>query len=136
MAFNLKRTIYDSLPLPIKRGVGLVPFSVLAGKSYRKTLSRRLWIDRIKKEDLRRYQEAELKKILDFAVDQVPAYKPFRSIVGRLQPFEALKAFPLLDKDKVQARQPDFLPRDFLEIPHYETSTGGNKWEPTKFFCR
>ena len=134
MTFSLKRTIYESLPSSIKRSVRLVPFSVLAGKSYRKTLSRGIWIDRLKKEELLQYQEVELKKILEFAVDQVPAYKTFRSIVRRLKPFEALKAFPLLDKDTVQAKQQDYLPRDFIKIPHYETSTGGTSGNQLKIF--
>lgn len=69
-----------------------------------------------------------------FAVDQVPAYQQLRSVVERHTPFEALKAFPLLDKDTVQANQQDYLPRDFAKIPHYETTTGGTSGNQLKIY--
>ena len=62
--------------------------------------------------DLRRYQERELGGVLRFAVEQVPAYRRLWPVVERHTPFEALKAFSLLDKDTAQANQLDYLPRD------------------------
>ncbi len=134
MAFNLKRTLYESLPVPIKRSVCVVPFSWLAGKSYRATYSRGYWFDRASREQVQQYQEQELGKVLQFAVDQVPAYRSLRPVVERLTSFEALKAFPLLDKDTVQANQLDYLPYDFKKIPHYETTTGGTSGNQLKIF--
>ena len=112
MAFELKRSLYESLPVPVKRSICLIPFSWLAGKAYRDTYRRGDWFDRASRKDLRQYQERELGDVLLFAVDQVPAYRRLRPIVERHMPFEALKEFPLLDKDTVQANQRDYLPRD------------------------
>ncbi len=70
-------------------------------------------------------QEAALGVMLQWAVAEVPAYRYLSSVVHRLKPFEALKAFPLLDKDTVQADQARYLPASFKHIPHYETTTGG-----------
>lgn len=134
MAFELKRALYETLPVPIKRSVCILPFSWLAGKAYRVTFGRGQWFDRASHEEVRRYQEQELGKVLRFAVQQVPAYGSLRSIVERLAPFEALNAFPLLDKDTVQANQKDYLPRDFEKIPHYETSTGGTSGNQLKIY--
>lgn len=134
MAFKLKRTLYESLPVPIKRSVCIVPFSWLAGKSYRSTYSRGYWIDKASREEVWQYQEQELGKVLWFAVAQVPAYRSLRPIVERLTPFEALKAFPFLDKDTVQTNQRDYLPRDFNKISHYETTTGGTSGNQLKIF--
>ncbi|MCP4642683.1 MAG: phenylacetate--CoA ligase family protein, partial [bacterium] len=68
------------------------------------------------------------------ATDQVPAFRCLRSTVERLRPFEALKAFPLLDKDSVQSSEGDYLPRCFADIPHYETTTGGTSGNQLKFY--
>lgn len=134
MAFDLKRKIYESLPLPIKRSVCLIPFSCLAGKAYRSTYRRGDWFDRVSRMELRQYQERVLGEVLRFAVEQVPVYRRLRPVVERHKPFEALKAFPLLDKDTIQAHQQDYLPRDFENIPHYETSTGGTSGNQLKIF--
>jgi len=134
MAFNFKRSLYEALPVPVKRSVCLIPFSWLAGKAYRETFRRGAWFDKADSTEIRQYQEKELGKVLEFVVDQVPAYRHLQSVVKRLSPFEALKAFPLLDKDTVQANQNDYLPRDFNTIPHYETTTGGTSGNQLKIF--
>ena len=103
MGFDFKRKFYESLPLPIKRSICLIPFAWLAGKAYREVYGRGAWFDRATREDLRKYQERQLGEVLRFAVDQVPAYQPLRIVVDRHTPFEAIKAFPFLDKDTVQA---------------------------------
>jgi len=134
MAFELKRSFYDALPVSIKRSVCLIPFSWLAGKGYQITYQRGTWADRATQKELRQYQEKMLGEMLHFAVEQIPAYQCLRSVVERHKPFEALKAFPLLDKDTVQANQHDYLPRDFEKIPHYETTTGGTSGNQLKIF--
>ena len=134
MTFNIKRRLYESLPLPIKRIACVVPFSWWGGKVYRSIYGRGAWFDQARPEELRQYQEKELGKVLRFAVDQVPAYQTLRPIVDRHKPFEALKAFPLLAKDTVQANQRSFLPRDIEKISHYETATGGTSGKQLKIF--
>ena len=120
MAFNLKRRLYESLPVAVKRSVCLIPFPWLAGRAYRTVYQRRLWFDRAGHADLRAWQERELGRVLHFAVDQVPAYQHLRARLAQHPPFEALRFFPLLDKDTVQAHQTSYLPRDFDRIPHVE----------------
>lgn len=134
MAFQIKRHFYESLPVSVKRSVRLIPFSWLAGKAYRNTYRRGDWFDWVSREELRQYQERELRGVLRFVVEQVPAYRRLRPIVGRQKPFDALKAFPLLDKDTVQAKPQDYLPRDFEKISHYETTTGGTSGNHLKIY--
>lgn len=134
MAFNLKRRIYETLPVSVKRSICLVPFPWLAGKDYRMVYQRRRWFDRASLADLRALQALELGQVLCFAVDQVPAYNHLRAKVEKYPPFEALKFFPLLDKDTVQADQTTYLPRDFQRIPHYETTTGGTSGNQLKIY--
>ena len=134
MAFQIKRHLYESLPLPVKQCTALIPFSWLAGHDYRTTYRQGPWFDRASRAELRQYQERQLGKFLQFAVDQVPAYESLRRPVERHKPFEALKAFPLVDKDTVQANQLNYLPRDFAKIPHYETTTGGTSGNQLKIY--
>lgn len=60
MAFDFKRSLYEALPVPIKRSICLIPFSWLAGKTYRDTLRRGVWFDLASWGRLRQYQEREL----------------------------------------------------------------------------
>ena len=134
MSFNIKRKLYESLPLPIKRSACIIPFSWWGGKAYRSIYRRGAWFDRARPEELWQYQEQELGKVLRFAIDHVPAYQSLRPIVERHKPSEALKGFPLLDKDTVQADQESFLPRDIEKIPYYETTTGGTSGNQLKIY--
>src|SRR5437773_12073414 len=100
--FSFKRLIYERLPLPAKAMIGCVRFRWLAGRSYRQTIRRGKRIEHASREDVLCYQGAALRRMLEFACDQVPAYRSLRSTVERLPPFEALRAFPLLDKESLQ----------------------------------
>ena len=125
MHFSRLRSLYDGSPQILKNLVLLFPFSLIAGRSYREPLRQRVFFDGATRTEILRWQEEALGKMLSFATDQVPAYRPLRSVVERLSSFEALKAFPLLDKDTVQANPQDYLARDIEKIPHYLTTTGG-----------
>ena len=134
MNFNLKRRAYERLPVALKRVIGLVPFAWLAGPAYRRRMRRVAWLDRASRAELRAFQDAELKRTLEFAADQVPAYQRLRSTVSRLGGFEALKAFPIVDKETLQSKLPDYLPRDLEQIPHYQVTTGGTSGNQLSFY--
>ncbi|HEY2787281.1 MAG TPA: hypothetical protein VGJ05_20145, partial [Fimbriiglobus sp.] len=132
--YQLKKKLYESLPATIKGLVRAVPFAWVAGRGYRRAVRRGQLLDRASRDVLHRYQEKALGEMLTFASDQVPAYQSLASIVGRLSPFEALRAFPLLDKEALQQNQSMYLPRDFDRIPHYACTTGGTSGNQLKFF--
>lgn len=135
MAYALKRRIYESIPLGAKAALlRAVPFRVWAGRAYRATMARGKWIDRASAEDIVAYQRHALGKMLDFATREVPAYQPYRGVVERLDPFEALKAFPLLSKDELQASFDRYLPASLAKIPHYECTTGGTSGNQLRFY--
>jgi phenylacetate-CoA ligase len=134
MSFNFKRGFYESLPPAIKKSVCFIPFSWLAGKTYRDAYNRGPWFDRANSDDIHNYKERKLGEILQFAVRQVPAYEKFRNVVERYKPFEALQAFPFLDKDTIQVDLLKYLPHNFESIPHYETTTGGTSGNQLKIY--
>jgi len=134
MSFSIKRQIYESSPLWVKRTVGLIPFSWLAGSNYGAVYRRGEWLDRADRTTLLGYQEQALGKVLEFAVAEVPAYQPLKDVVARFKPFDALRAFPLLNKDDLQENLERYLPKSFQDIPHYETTTGGTSGNQLRVF--
>jgi phenylacetate-CoA ligase len=134
MSFNFKRKFYERLPSVVKQSVRMIPFSWLAGKKYREVWARGNNLDHADRAAVLSYQERLLGDVLLFAVSEVPAYRSLASVVDRFKPFEALKAFPLLDKNTVQENQDLYLPKSFNKIPHYETTTGGTSGNQLKIY--
>ena len=134
IGFQWKRRMYEFLPASLLSWIRLVPFGLIAGKSYRKTLTRNTFFDKATREEIVAYKEGALREVLRYAVNQVPAYHAFREAVENLPPRDALKEFPLLEKDELQRNMGNYLPRDFGKIPHYECSTGGTSGNQLKFY--
>jgi phenylacetate-CoA ligase len=134
MSFTLKRRFYESLPLFLKKPIVCVPFSYWAGKAYREVWGKGQNIDRGDRNCIRAYQEVALGEIMKYACQHIPAYAALQPVVNRLKPFEALKAFPLLDKNDLQKRMKDYLPRHFARIPHYDCTTGGTTGNQLTFY--
>jgi phenylacetate-CoA ligase len=105
--------------------VGWIPFRVIAGRDYRRTFKRGAKLDCASHEVVLAFQESALGRTLKFVTDQVPAYQSLRSTVDRLHPFEAIRAFPFIDKATIQTDIKKYLPRDFDRIPYHEITTGG-----------
>lgn len=134
MRYSKKRRLYESLPDALKTPVRWVPFGILAGRAYRQVLKHGRALDRASREEVLAYQESRLGAVLRFATEEIPAYRSLAPLVSRLRPFEALKGFPLVSKETLQQRMPEFLARDFERIPHYECSTGGTSGNQLRFF--
>lgn len=134
VAFSFKRRLYEALPISVKRTICLVPFRYLAGHNYREFFQLGLKYDEASRDELNFHRDFHLKKMLEFAVAQVPAYKKHRSAVEKYQPMDALKDFPLLDKETLQADMDRYLPLGFNRIPHYETTTGGTSGNQLKIY--
>ena len=124
-SFQLKRKLYENCPEFVKGLVGMIPFGLISGPVYRATLKQRAAIDQAKPAEIEAIENQRLSFILKYATDQVPFYKSLRSVVDRLPPKEALRAFPTIDKDVVQENFDSFLSREIDRIPYYETTTGG-----------
>jgi phenylacetate-CoA ligase len=125
MSFPVKSRIYEALPSGLTRVVNLIPFSWIAGGSYRAVMARHDRFRTSPREEVLAYQERVLGETLEFVTDQVPAYRSLRTTVERLKPFDALKSFPLVGKSALQDDMKSYLPRDLARIPHYEITTGG-----------
>jgi phenylacetate-CoA ligase len=134
MSFSVKRRLYEDSPDWLKHPLGWVPFSWVAGSEYRRVLQEGSAIDVLGREEVRAFQERRLGRILAFACEYVPAYQAFRSVVDRLRPFEALKAFPFVSKMELQSEYQRFLPRHIDVLPHWQCTTGGTSGNQLQFF--
>lgn len=131
--FQLKKKIYEKAPDSLKHLVRLIPYSLVAGRVYRDTLVLCRRFDKMSREEIIAYQENELGKLLNFAVNEVPFYQPYHSAAERFTPFDALKDFPLLTKEDVQEHYDELIPRSIDKIPHHEATTGGSSGNQLTF---
>lgn len=125
MEFASKRRLYELMPGAGRAVAGLIPFAWLAGSSYRKTKAELDRMDRLNAEEILAIRNRRLGHILHHATQTVPAYRPYRGLVERLSPMEALKGFPFIGRDELQANMEAFLSSELKAIPHYECTTGG-----------
>jgi len=130
MLYEKKRDLYDAAPNILKQAVLLVPFSFIAGKSYRMIMKRMSWFDMASRQQIKKYQESELRKMLTFAVENIPAYSCMRSAVSRYEPFDALKEFPLVTKEIIRSDIDKYTPKCISKIQHYKARTSGTTGEP------
>lgn len=131
--FQLKKKIYENVPDSLKQLIRLVPYSLVAGRVYRDTLVLCRRFDKMSREEVLAYQENELGKLLNFAVNEVPFYQPHRSAAERFTPFDALKDFPLLTKEDVQEHFKELIPRSIDKIPYHKKTTGGSSGNQLTF---
>jgi phenylacetate-CoA ligase len=131
--FASRRRVYEALPTRLQEPLKWIPFSVLAGRAYRKTTKRQRSLERAPREVIQRIQEERLGQVLTRAVMTVPAYYHLRSLTQRLRPYEALKAFPLVTKHEIHKDPEKFLPADLSRIRHVSATTGGTTGEQWTF---
>jgi len=131
--FDLKKKIYQASPGFVQRALGWVPYSLLAGRSYRKTAALAGRLEFAKPDVLDAFVETALADILRHAVENVPAYEHLRATVGRLSAFEALKAFPLIDKAAIRNDPVKYTARNVSSLASYAATTGGTTGTPLTF---
>ncbi|MHC4700782.1 MAG: phenylacetate--CoA ligase family protein [Planctomycetota bacterium] len=124
---------YQRVPLPLRKAICWLPYGLLIGSSYRKTRRLCARLDAMSRRDVVGLQEERLGEVLEFAVQEVPFYESLRGIVRRLNPFDALREFPLLSKEDVQQNFDSLIPRSIRKIPHHEGTTGGSSGNQLTF---
>lgn len=132
MFAQLKKT-YLSLPEFVKRPIKHLPYAWVAGKNYRTTLAECRRVDQMSREEIRAMQEQRLGETLQFAVEEVPFYRPYRDAVSRYKPGEAIREFPMLTKADVRANYDQLIPRSIHAIPHHYVMTGGTTGQHLEF---
>jgi phenylacetate-CoA ligase len=76
--------------------------------------------------------ETALAAILSHAVSHVPYYRRFASLPIAKAPFEALRSFPLLDKDTIRAQGADLCSSDLGSRAWHVNASGGSTGVPVR----
>jgi phenylacetate-CoA ligase len=95
---------------------------------------RRQWLP---KEQIRRYQEQRLERILRHALEQVPAYMEVPGIktsAVRGRGFRALEHFRLLDRSTLMERREQFVARNAGRYSPKLRRTGGTTGKPVSLY--
>lgn len=124
--YSLLKRSYENAPLFLKKMVCRLPYRFIAGGGYRRTLRLCEKLDNMSREDVLLHQQAQLRDLLEFVVEEVPFYRHLRGAVQCFDPFDALKEFPLLSKEMVQQNAKALVPDSLDRIPHHQGTTGGS----------
>lgn len=128
----LKRR-YERAPLAIKRCIGLLPYALLAGGVYRRTLRMCRASEVMTRSEVLSHQEGMLGRLLWHAVRHVPFYRRYTAPVMRFAPYDALREFPLLEKKDVRANFEELSASLPWGARCHESSTGGSSGDHLTF---
>jgi len=110
----------------------LIPIEYrLGGKNYVATYNFLKESEQWSREKLRRYQQKQLKKLLEHAVKNVPFYSNVKLISD--DPFKNLENFPIIDKETLQKNRMDFLADNMSGNKIYYVATGGTSGNSLEF---
>ena len=88
-------------------------------------------------ENLKRYQEEKLQRLIQFSYDKVPYYhKLFKSLNLKpedIRSIEDLQKLPILTKEIIRNNQKDFIPLDLKERKYVVRTTGGSTGVPLQY---
>ncbi len=122
----LARRTYKRAPLSLKQICRVMPYPLMAGRHYRRTLALCRRLDRLSRGQIRAFQERELARLLQFAVAEVPFYRRYAAYVEKYPPFDALRSFPLISKSIVNEHFEELIPGCVDSLPHRRTQTSGS----------
>lgn len=128
--------LYFSSPDWIKNSVGraysMVPASFSRGRHYRRFLDEAALCD---EPAIRQLSAKKLAASLHCALAHVPAYRPYRHLLDRLDaPFEVLRELPLISKEDIKRDLARFVSANAPAGLRLKTSTGGSTSTPMTFY--
>ena len=88
-------------------------------------------------ENLKRYQEEKLQRLIQFSYDKVPYYhKLFKSLnlkPENIRSIEDLQKLPILTKEIIRDNQKDFVPLNLKDQKYVVRTTGGSTGVPLQY---
>jgi len=124
--YKYLKKIYPILSPFLKAIIKNTPYAWIAGGKYRNVLQICKKIEIMPRQEIVALQEKLLGDTLQFAVAEVPFYKPYKHAVEKFKPFDAIKEFRFITKDEVQRNWNNLQPACIRKIPHHQGTTGGS----------
>lgn len=88
-------------------------------------------------DEIRRYQEEKLKKLLSHAYENVPYYnkvlRESEAVIDGNVNLDNFSEIPILTKDIIRKEGKNLYSRDYKSRKNYENTSGGSTGEPVKF---
>jgi phenylacetate-CoA ligase len=114
---------YAHLPLSLRRGRYHMQYQIEAAQNDR--------------EQLRRLSERKLAATLACALSTVPAYRPYRALLGELdRPYDVLAQLPTVSKEQLRANLPEYLSERTPPAARMRVFTGGSTSTPMAFYLQ
>jgi phenylacetate-CoA ligase len=136
MADNAIKRLIEMMPESLIRSISGVPFSLRAGRGYRKTrnlLEKSQWF---KRHDLYAYQFKKLKEVLIYSYKKVPYYRDLFDSLSfdpvAFRSFSEFERIPILSKKDVFNNFEKLKSSDFNSLNSYVGHTGGTTGQPLK----
>lgn len=106
------------------------------GNKVRKKTKELSGLENISREELDKYREEKLRKLLKTCIKDVKAYSDVNISEEEIEaaPFEALKKFPVTRKQDVVRNKESYVNDKYDRAALIENNTGGSTGEPLKFY--
>lgn len=135
---KLKESIYQRSPVWLQNimvsWLGYSLRRIRYGGRYKEYLKELWQTQNYSLEQLRRYQEDQAKKLMQYVYDHVPYYKTlFRKIgfePGDFKGIEDIKKLPVLEKETVRQNQKSLISEEFKHRKLYAWPTSGTTGKP------
>ena len=133
MIYNSIYNMFRKSPWALRKLMYLIPINYrLGGKNFSETYSLLKNSEFWDKEKIRKYQETELEKVLEHAVNHVPYYKDIK--LSSSNPFKNLEKFPIIEKEIIQENIEKFISDNISRKNAYYVSTGGTSGNQMNFY--
>jgi len=94
-------------------------------------------VEKLSKEEIQKYQEAKLKKLILYAYDNFPYYTKILGEAGVVRRGEVdlnnFNKIPILTKEIIRREGPNLYSKDHKKRKSYENTSGGSTGEPVRF---
>jgi len=126
------KCLFYKLPDDFKKILYLFPMEVrLGGGTFRQLHEFLHTSEGWSQNKLRRFQALQLRKLLYYAVKNIPFYSNI-NLTG--DPFRDIKRFPIVNKDTIQQNLSDFISNNMARYKAHLVTTGGTSGRQLRFY--
>ena len=126
------KSLFYKLPDDFRKALYVFPIEVrLGGGTFRQLYEFLHVSEGWSQSKLRRFQALQLRKLLSYAVKNVPFYNGVK-LTG--DPFRDIKRFPIVTKDIIQQNLSDFISNNMTRYNTHLATTGGTSGRQLRFY--
>jgi phenylacetate-CoA ligase len=128
------KELYERSPHWLRRAYAAIPPDYRFGRGYREERRLIAASDRLTAQELRRWQERRLRRLVEEVLPHVPFYRPLVTPGAARDPWAFLRSLPLVDKAAIRENLAAFTNERAAPGSFYYTTTGGTTGKPFGFY--